>query len=289
VPLELPCASFQAFEREHAKRWCFQGFAMKDRVSKPTSFDLFILALTVFSLINIVWLILPIGQQIRGVVLIVDAVCCIAFLIDFLLLFNRAPSKSAYFFGQRGWLDLLGSLPIPFLRLARIYRVMSVYVPLKRTGGEKVLRRLARDRAGSAIFLAILLTTIVLQYMSMAILWVEGDDPKANIHTSSDAVWWAYVTVATVGYGDKYPVTNEGRLVGVALMTAGVGLFAVFTGFVANVFLAPRRSASQAAQQTETSERLLRPEKLTDDHHPPKAAQELVADGETTHSGHANP
>jgi voltage-gated potassium channel len=67
----------------------------------------------------------------------------------------------------------------------------------------------------------------------------ERSDADANIKTASDALWWAYVTVTTVGYGDKYPVTNSGRLVGVLLMTIGVGLFGVLTGYLANAFLKP--------------------------------------------------
>jgi hypothetical protein len=47
------------------------------------------------------------------------------------------------------------------------------------------------------------------------------------------------VTVATVGYGDRYPVTTPGRLVGVVLISAGVSLYAVLTAYLANVFLAP--------------------------------------------------
>jgi voltage-gated potassium channel Kch len=262
---------------------------MTDRASKLTNFDLFVLALSIFSLVNIVWLAAPVGRQIRDVVLIVDSACTIAFLIDFFLQLHRAPAKSAYFLRQGGWLDLLGSLPFPLLRIARILRLLRIYRPLRRAGGRGVLRRMASDRAGSAILLAIFLTIVVLQYASMSILWVEGDDAYGNIHSASDAVWWSYVTIATVGYGDRYPVTNGGRLVGVALMTVGVGLFAVFTGFVANVFLAPRRSAFEAAQPNDTNDRLIRLEKMVEDLHSSAAAQEMVADGEATHSGHANP
>jgi voltage-gated potassium channel len=56
------------------------------------------------------------------------------------------------------------------------------------------------------------------------------------------------VTVTTVGYGDKYPVTNSGRIVGILLMTIGVGLFGVLTGYLANAFLKPK-SAEQTEQE----------------------------------------
>lgn len=52
-------------------------------------------------------------------------------------------------------------------------------------------------------------------------------------------MWWAASTMTTVGYGDKYPVTAEGRLVAVFLMAAGVGAFGVLSGLVASWFLSP--------------------------------------------------
>ena len=54
-------------------------------------------------------------------------------------------------------------------------------------------------------------------------------------------MWWDYVTITTVGYGDYYPVTPLGRLIGILLMTAGVGLFGTLSGFLANTFLSPRK------------------------------------------------
>jgi voltage-gated potassium channel len=78
---------------------------------------------------------------------------------------------------------------------------------------------------------------LLLEFGSIAVLKAEMTSPSANITTASDAIWWVYVTITTVGYGDKYPVTNAGRLVGMVVMFVGVGLFAVMTGFLANKFL----------------------------------------------------
>ena len=75
----------------------------------------------------------------------------------------------------------------------------------------------------------------------MLILDAESGIAGANIKTPSDALWWGYVTITTVGYGDRYPVTLPGRIIGIFLLTAGVALFSVFTGFIANAFLTPRR------------------------------------------------
>ena len=60
---------------------------------------------------------------------------------------------------------------------------------------------------------------------------------NSSIILCSDAIWWAYVTMTTVGYGDKYPVTTEGRFVAAILMTVGVGLFGTFTAYVSSWFV----------------------------------------------------
>ncbi|MDX2322088.1 MAG: potassium channel family protein, partial [Moritella sp.] len=59
----------------------------------------------------------------------------------------------------------------------------------------------------------------------------------SNINTGIDALWWAFVTITTVGYGDYYPVTTGGRIIAALLMTAGVGLFGTFTGFISSWFV----------------------------------------------------
>jgi len=257
-PWSIPRAKFW---NEQSRR---EAIAMSDQHTTPTTFDLFILALSAFSLINIIWVIILPDDHQRNVVLIVDSICSVAFLADFFLRLHRAPVKAAYFLRQGGWLDLIGSFPFPLFRLARIFRVLRIYGPIRRSGGKGVLRQAQSDRAGSTLLVAIFLTIIVIQYASMAILWAEGHNADANIHTASDAIWWSYVTITTVGYGDRFPVTNLGRLVGFALLSTGVGLFAVITGFLANSFVARRRPPETPSVPPDIDERLRRLEALGD-------------------------
>jgi voltage-gated potassium channel len=77
---------------------------------------------------------------------------------------------------------------------------------------------------------------LLVIFSALAILQVE-DDPNSNIKTAEDALWWAYVTITTVGYGDRFPVTTEGRLIASLLMTAGVGLFGTFAGYISSLFI----------------------------------------------------
>jgi voltage-gated potassium channel len=86
-------------------------------------------------------------------------------------------------------------------------------------------------------------------FSAIAILQVE-DDLNSNIKSAEDAIWWAYVTITTVGYGDKYPVTTEGRIIAAFLMTTGVGLFGTFAGFVASWFVSEKEQEKKQHDDT---------------------------------------
>ncbi len=157
----------------------------------------------------------------------------------------EAESKGGYFFHQLGWLDLLGSLPFPGLRIARVFRVARVIRLVRAVGMKTLIDKILHDRAGSALYVVLVLCVVVIQYGAIFELVTNRTSPDANITTASDAVWYVIVTITTVGYGDKYPVTNPGRIVGVLIMVVGVGLFGVLTGFLANAFLAPKDEKPQ--------------------------------------------
>jgi voltage-gated potassium channel len=97
-----------------------------------------------------------------------------------------------------------------------------------------------KNKAQGAFTSVAILAVLLIIFCSIGILQVEKD-PNSNIKTAEDAIWWAYVTITTVGYGDKFPVTTEGRLIAALLMTAGVGLFGTFTAYVASWFVEPMK------------------------------------------------
>ena len=212
-----------------------------------TGYEIFIGALSVVSLLNIVLISLIRDPSVEYVVIAMDALLSVIFLMDFLLRLRRAPSRADYFFRQFGWADLLASLPFPQVKILRIFRLVRVYRLLRRYGMRNIARSLLRDRAGNALLTLLLIGILVLEFGSLAILSLENDVAGANITTASDALWYVIVTMSTVGYGDQYPISNPGRLVGTLIIVVGVGIFGTLTGFLANLFLTPSKEPAEPA------------------------------------------
>jgi len=200
-------------------------------------YETFIVLLSVYSLMNLVLVVALPSQRGKDVVLVVDSVICLIFIGDFLQRLFHAPGKRHYLIADGGWLDLVGSLPFPPLRLARIFRLVRVGAALRQYGFRRFWHDYRQQRAESALLTVIFLIVVIVQYASLSILYVERGTPRANIRTASDALWWSLSTITTVGYGDRYPVTNAGRIVGVFLLSGGIGLFSVLSGYLANAFL----------------------------------------------------
>jgi voltage-gated potassium channel len=192
-----------------------------------TGYEIFIGALSVLSLVNIVLFAFMQDQATQTAVELIDLLLSGIFLIDFLFRLHRAPSRSGYFFRGYGWADLLASLPFPQAKILRIFRLISI-----------------------------------------AMLIAERSDPDANIKTASDAMWYIIVTMSTVGYGDRYPVTNHGRELGTLVIVVGVGIFGTLTGYLANLFLSPQpapagtSSADPARQLVELQELMVKQQEV---------------------------
>jgi voltage-gated potassium channel len=177
-----------------------------------------------------------------------DLAVCVVFFADFVYTLATSRRRARYFLTW-GWLDLLSSIPASgafrWARSGRIVRVLRILRALR--AARLLARGLSLRRAESSLATAALLGCGMLLSSSVAILQVEQGD-GANILTAEDALWWSLSTMTTVGYGDRYPVTTEGRVVGAALMILGVGLFGVLTAFLASRFVRAEGGESELAQ-----------------------------------------
>ncbi len=214
---------------------------------KHTGYEIFIAALTVLSIANLAISVIIRNEAMTTVVLAINAVLSLVLFIDFVYRFASAESRRTYFFRDWGWADLLASVPLTQFKVLRVFRLIRVWRILRVLGVRYVGRALIRSRAGSALLLLLLVAILMLEFGSLAMLHLEYGAPEASIETAGDAIWYVLVTMSTVGYGDQYPVTNGGRILGTVIIVIGVGIFGTLTGFLANSFLStPEDVASQS-------------------------------------------
>lgn len=216
-----------------------------DRTIDRLTYRIFIGIVSLNALVVLIGLyIIPLPQPAKEVLWIVDTINALIFLGDFFLRLFTSSNKAHYFLIEWGWIDLIGSLPLhPLLRLLRILRSLGGWYRVARKT-DKAMREEARRRlAESTLLVVASFVVILVTFGSLAVSLIEPEAANSNIKTGSDAVWYVIVTIATVGYGDRYPVTNAGRIVGVILMVLGVSVFSVLTSFIATRFLARRGEA----------------------------------------------
>jgi voltage-gated potassium channel Kch len=222
---------------------------------KNTGYELFIGALSLLSIVNLVLMFVSSDPNLLTVLQVMNGIMFPIFLGDFLYRFFTAEDRKYYFFRAFGWADLLSSLPLQQLKILRSFRLWRVIRLFIRFGARNLVHEFIVHRAENALLTVGFLVLCVLEFGSLTILKAESASPDANITNASDAIWWAYVTITTVGYGDQYPVTNNGRFIAILVMTAGVGLFGTLSGYLANLFLSPTSDeVEEAPELLETAE-----------------------------------
>lgn len=198
-------------------------------------YDLFMLALCVYVLLALaVETFVKLPPDTIEILDGVDFGICIIFILDFL--FNIFSRGWGYI--KWGWIDLVSSIPmIGPLRLARVARLIRIIRLLRGVRSARRIGHIALKMRAQSLFGAMLLLAFLcLVFGSILILEFERDSVGANIKSGGDALWWSFVTITTVGYGDRYPITDGGRIVAVIMMLVGVSLFGIFTAFIASWF-----------------------------------------------------
>jgi len=175
-----------------------------------------------------------ISESIENILGVIQWVCWVAFAID--LLFGLVTSENKVLYLKRHPLEI-ASVLLPFLRPLRLMRVISF--------GGLALQKIAVGRQ-FAITVKVAITTVFVAYIAaVQITITERAVEGSNIKNFADGLWWAITTVTTVGYGDRYPTTTEGRLLAVMLMFMGISLVGVITASVAAWFVKMSQDAEK--------------------------------------------
>jgi voltage-gated potassium channel len=162
-----------------------------------------------------------------------------AFAVDYGMRLLLARNK--WRFIRRHVLDLL-AVALPMVRQLRALRLITVLRVLNRRFGAGLRGRVGIYVGGTTLLIGLA--------ASLAVLDAERRHPDASITTFGDALWWTLTTITTVGYGDRYPVTAEGRIVAATLMIGGIALIGVATGTIASWFLEKIAGAEDTDQAT---------------------------------------
>jgi voltage-gated potassium channel len=225
-----------------------------------TLYDLILMSLAIISIVIVIFLaFLPHDEGLYRLFRVLDSLIALVFLGDFFARLSRAPNRSQYFFRQLGWLDLLGGIPINGVGIFRLARLVRGVRALRHTNAREFFGSVRDQLAQNTLLFTAFIALFAVFAASASVLVFETREPGANIHTAQQAIWWAFVTVATVGYGDFYPVTTAGRLTGILLMVVGIGVFGVMSAFLANAFIAPHRNRlfSRSSELAELKQEML--------------------------------
>lgn len=160
----------------------------------------------------------PVGYGVKTICALVNYTIWGLFAIDYMVQLKLASEKKKYF---KTHLFELILVAVPFFRPLRALRALVFTTQASIRSRKSLIQSIPLIMTGAAILMIVI--------MGAAILDIERNAPSSNIHTPMDALWWGLVTITTIGYGDKFPVTTEGRLVAGVMIIFGVAMISTIT------------------------------------------------------------
>lgn len=220
----------------------FKNIIEKNDTKEGKIFDLFIQFFIILSLVTFSIDTLPnLSVGLRNILRVLEIITVMTFSIEYLLRIFVADKKLHFVFSFYGIIDLLAILPF-YLRLGidlrsiRSIRMLRLFRMFKFVRYSKAICRL--HRAFSIIkeeLVLFFVTTCILLYLSAAgIYFFENAAQPDAFKSIFHSLWWATITLTTVGYGDIYPVTIGGKIFTFFILMIGLGIVAVPTGLMAS-------------------------------------------------------
>ena len=211
-----------------------------NKLSKFFAFSiqvLIILSIVTFSIETIP----DLKPQTRDILQSIELVSVIVFTIEYVLRIYVADKKLKFIFSFFGIIDLLAILPFYLsfgidLRSLRALRFVRLFRLFKLVRYNKALKHFAKAiRIAKEEIMLFLFITLILIYLSaVGIYYFEHDAQPEHFSSIFDSLWWAIITLTTVGYGDVYPITIGGRVFTFFILMIGLGIVAIPTGILSS-------------------------------------------------------
>ena len=205
-------------------------------------FAFFIQGLILLSLVTFSIETLPnLKPQARVILKSVEILCVVVFTFEYILRIYVADSKPKFIFSFFGIIDLLAILPFYLsfgvdLRSLRALRFLRLFRVLKLVRYNKAMNHFVRaiKTAKEEILLFIFITLMLIYFSAVGIYYFENQAQPEHFTSIFDSLWWAIITLTTVGYGDVYPITIGGKVFTFFILMIGLGIVAIPTGIISS-------------------------------------------------------
>jgi len=248
---------------------------LKSTVEKPQSrrgriFDLTIQVLIVLSIVSFSLETVPGNSERTTRILgIIEFICVAVFTVEYLTRILVADNKLKFIFSVYGIIDLLAILPaylqLDFdLRSLRVLRLLRLFRVLKLMRYSRALRRLhlALLMVKEELILFLTVAGIVVYLSAVGIYYFENQAQPEQFTSVPESLWWAIVTLTTVGYGDSYPITTGGRIFTFFVLVVGLGVVAVPSGLFASALTRARELEPDGQQELKADLEAVRDDEL---------------------------
>jgi voltage-gated potassium channel len=209
---------------------------------KSRFFSLFIQALIFISIITFSIETLPdLRPETRNILESIELFCVAIFTIEYALRIYVSDKKLKFIFSFFGIVDLIAILPFYLsfgvdLRSLRALRFLRLFRILKLVRYNRAMNHFTRaiSSAKEQIFLFIFITLILIYFSAIGIYYFESQAQPEHFSSIFDSLWWAIITLTTVGYGDVYPITVGGKVFTFVILMIGLGIVAIPTGIISS-------------------------------------------------------